>query len=284
MPTLYELLGALPQDDADSLRAAFRKAAKASHPDNNSGDPDAPQKFRQIVRAHSILKDEQQRAAYDSLLTEAEGQQPPDTRRNVLSEVRLPGPIGSMVIASISIGAFVGLEHVLTAPVVSAQVQELSTRAMALTAAMPTQVSSTPASSTPASGTVGRASERAPDKILPAEEPEDASAVEEITAPAVAATADNVAVAAMQEPSIPEPAIPEPAVKDARYYLERGDAAYRNGDFPLALTDFDLAINLDPNLSDAYVNRAIVFRRMGDLKRAFADVSQARRIDEGKRQ
>jgi len=274
VPTLYELLGALPQDDADSLRAAFRKAAKVSHPDNNPGDPDAPQKFRQIVRAHSILKDEQQRAAYDSLLTEAEGQQPPDTRRNVLSEVRLPGPIGSMVIASISIGAFVGLEHVLTAPVVSAQVQELSTRAMALTAAMPTQTSNKEASSTSASGTIGRASERTPDKILPAKEPEIPSAVEEIAPPAVAATADNVAVAAM----------PEPAVKDARYYLERGDTAYRNGDFPLALTDFDLAINLDPNLSDAYVNRAIVFRRMGDLKRAFADVSQARRIDEGKRQ
>lgn len=273
MPTLYELLGALPQDDADSLRAAFRKAAKASHPDNNPGDPDAPQKFRQIVRAHTILKDELQRAAYDSLLTEAEGQRPADRRRNVLSEVRLPGPIGSMVIASISIGAFVTLERVLTAPVVSAQVQEISTRAVALTAAMPTQASGTPVSST-----VGRASERAPDKILPTTEPEIPSAVEEIAAPATAATVDNVAVAAM-----PEPTIPEPVVKDARYYLERGDAAYRSGDFPLALTDFDLAINLDPNLSDAYVNRAIVFRRMGDVKRAFADVSQARRIDEAKR-
>jgi len=279
VPTLYELLGALPQDDADSLRAAFRKAAKASHPDNNPGDPDAPQKFRQIVRAHTILKDELQRAAYDSLLTEAEGHQRSDPRRNVLSGVRLPGPIGSMVIASISIGAFVALEHVLTAPVVPVQVQELSTPAMALTVAMSTQASNKEASSAPASGTVGRAGERTPDKVLSSTEPAIPIAVEEIAAPAAAATADNVAVAAM-----PEPAIPEPAAKDARYYLERGDAAYRSGDFPLALTDFDLAINLDPNLSDAYVNRAIVFRRMGDVKRAFADVSQARRIDEGKRQ
>ena len=73
-------------------------------------------------------------------------------------------------------------------------------------------------------------------------------------------------------------------MKDATYYRARGSLAYRNGDFPLALVDFDLAINLDPNSSDAYVNRAIVFRRMGDLKRAFADVNQARRIDEDKRQ
>src|SRR6202022_2723792 len=68
MKTLYELLGALPDDDAERLRAAFRKAAKANHPDNNPGDPDAPQRFRQVVRANAILSDERQRATYDRLL------------------------------------------------------------------------------------------------------------------------------------------------------------------------------------------------------------------------
>ena len=62
MKTLYDLLGALPDDDADRLRAAFRKAAKASHPDNNPDDADAPHKFRQVVRAHGILGDQRQRA------------------------------------------------------------------------------------------------------------------------------------------------------------------------------------------------------------------------------
>ena len=33
MGTLYDLLGALPSDDAEGLRTAFRKAAKATHPD-----------------------------------------------------------------------------------------------------------------------------------------------------------------------------------------------------------------------------------------------------------
>ena len=56
--------------------------------------------------------------------------------------------------------------------------------------------------------------------------------------------------------------------------------AYRSGDLPLALVDFDLAINLDPNFSDAYIDRAVVFRRMGDLKHALADVAEAKRIDE----
>ncbi len=270
VPTLYELLGALPQDDADGLRAAFRKAAKTSHPDNNPGDPEAPQRFRQIVRAHAILADEQQRATYDSLLAEAEQERTPDARRNGVFGVSLPGPIGSMVIASISIGAFVALERVLTAPVVSAQVQELSARATALTAAMPMQTS----------GTVGLASERnRPAEILSTKEPEIPSA-HEVTAPAVVATTES----ATTDSDGPAPAMREPAVKDAKYYLAQGDLAYRSGDFVLALTDFDLAINLDPNSSDAYVNRAIVFRRMGDLKRAFADVNAARRIDQGKHQ
>ena len=67
MKTLYDLLGALPDDDADELRAAFRKAAKANHPDNNPDNPEAAEKFRKIVRAHAILSDGQQRAAYDRL-------------------------------------------------------------------------------------------------------------------------------------------------------------------------------------------------------------------------
>ena len=62
MKTLYDFLGALPDDDAESLSTAFRKAAKATHPDINTGDPDASLKFRQIVRANAILSDADQRA------------------------------------------------------------------------------------------------------------------------------------------------------------------------------------------------------------------------------
>ena len=55
METLYDLLGALPDDDADSLRAAFRHAVKGSPPDIHPGDPYAGLKFRKIVRASEIL-------------------------------------------------------------------------------------------------------------------------------------------------------------------------------------------------------------------------------------
>jgi hypothetical protein len=68
MKTLYDLLGAHADDDAEGLRSAFRKAAKANHPDLHAGDRDAAIRFREIVEAYDILRDEAQRAAYDRLL------------------------------------------------------------------------------------------------------------------------------------------------------------------------------------------------------------------------
>src|SRR4029077_17013073 len=75
METLYDLLGALPNDDADDLRAAFRRAVKRAHPDVNPEDPDAGLKFRRIVRANEILGAAGQRAAYDHLLAVAQLEQ-----------------------------------------------------------------------------------------------------------------------------------------------------------------------------------------------------------------
>ncbi len=63
-----DLLGALPKDDAEGLRTAFRQAVKGAHPDLHPDDPDAALKFREIVRANEILGDVEQRAAYDHLL------------------------------------------------------------------------------------------------------------------------------------------------------------------------------------------------------------------------
>jgi hypothetical protein len=68
MGTLYDLLGALPSDDADGLRVAFRRAAKATHPDMNADDPEASRRFRELMRAYDILTDADQRTTYDELL------------------------------------------------------------------------------------------------------------------------------------------------------------------------------------------------------------------------
>src|SRR5215468_711199 len=68
MKSLYELLGANADDDADALKKAFRAAVKAHHPDLHPGDPDAPERFRQIISANALLRDAKQRASYDRVL------------------------------------------------------------------------------------------------------------------------------------------------------------------------------------------------------------------------
>jgi len=61
----YETLGVSRGASADELRQAFRKMAMQHHPDRNSGDKAAEQKFKAINEAYDVLKDEQKRAAYD---------------------------------------------------------------------------------------------------------------------------------------------------------------------------------------------------------------------------
>ncbi len=66
--TLYELLGVRPDDDAKTLQSAFRDAAKAHHPDLHPSDPHATWRFTQIATAYEILRNTEQRDAYDEML------------------------------------------------------------------------------------------------------------------------------------------------------------------------------------------------------------------------
>src|SRR5262245_42279334 len=68
MNTLYDLLGANADDDAEAIKKAFYRAVKAHHPDLHPDDPDAPSRFMQIVGAHALLRDPKQRARYDRAL------------------------------------------------------------------------------------------------------------------------------------------------------------------------------------------------------------------------
>jgi molecular chaperone DnaJ len=61
----YETLGVGRNASAEELRQAFRKLAMQHHPDRNSGDKAAEQKFKNLNEAYDVLKDEQKRAAYD---------------------------------------------------------------------------------------------------------------------------------------------------------------------------------------------------------------------------
>lgn len=117
MGTLYDLLGALPDDDAEGLRTAFRKAAKATHPDLNPDDPEAALRFRQLVRAHDILSDDEQRAAYDQLLAIAL-RPPPVKVKPVYEKLHrfASNTIAATIISSVLIASYTLLGPVSPAP------------------------------------------------------------------------------------------------------------------------------------------------------------------------
>jgi curved DNA-binding protein CbpA len=281
MKTLYELLGALPDDDAERIRAAYRRAARANHPDNNPGDPDAPHRFRQIVHAYAILRDERQRAMYDRLLGVARQQQGSERERGISSSpIRkiAPDAIAIAILSVAFIGGFLLLGDMFKAPLFPAQTSEVSSREPAQTAAAtPTEPSDTTGQTDPRDKPRDVA---APDAPAAPEAFNEAATKEAATKEAATPEAAAPAETTGSVPAIDNvPAVRDFGVNDARYYRERGVLAYRSGDLYLALVNFNLAIELDPNLLDAYVDRAIVFHRMGDLERAFADIARANRID-----
>ena len=270
MATLYDLLGALPDDDADGLRAAFRRAAKASHPDVNPGNPEAAERFRRIVRANAILSDEQQRAAYDRLLQVARRQQSPKPKRRNFSGTipRLAADaIASAAVSAVLVGGYLLYKPVDGRPIASTQVTDMSRREPAQAPAA-TEISD-------ARGRTGRHYQLA---VAGADTKFDMN-LRDVEAPA---KPDGIAPAATTGMA-PASAHASPArdvvIKDAQYYRERGILAYRSGDLYIALANFDLAIEKDPGLSDSYINRGIVFRRLGDLKRALSDVAEAKRLE-----
>jgi len=302
MKTLYELLGALAEDDADGIRAAFRKAAKANHPDNNPDDLDAGLRFRRIVRANAILSDRRQRETYDRLYAKAVRQRAERPKRgNFSSRFRTlaSGAISGALFSAASIGIYLLFgymsdaslvrNHVADAPALAASAGVTTGRAAARSVAG-RHAASDHVSAPASQAEIKQASRHAPEQ-RPAENSQqeaakkaEAGAGETIKpggeAPALVAAAPPDTNAADAKIGGPPHDV---GVKDARYYRERGILAYRSGDFLLALIDFDLAIDLDPNFSDCYVDRAIVHHRMGNLERAFEDVARAKRIDDAKR-
>lgn len=272
MTTLYELLGALPDDDADGLRDAFRRAARASHPDVNPGDPEAAARFRRIVRANAILSDTRQREAYDRLLQLAHRQQSRKPKRSKFSgAVRR---LATDAIASAAVSAVLVGGYLLYKPdgrsIASAQVTDMSSMSRRESAQAPT--------ATKISDAYGRTGQHDQLAVAGAGMQFDFHSrdVEAATKPDGIAPEASTGIASASDHGSPAGDV---ETKDAKYYRERGMSAYRAGDLVIALANFDLAIDMDPGLSDSYINRGIVFRRLGDLKRALADVAEAKRIE-----
>jgi tetratricopeptide (TPR) repeat protein len=266
MKTLYDLLGALADDDAEGLRTAFRKAAKATHPDLNLGDPDAALRFRQVVRANAILSDPEQRAAYDWLLASADWQPGSESGRTVIYRTihkLASGVIAATVLSVVLFGGYTLFGHISKASVIPAEVIEDAAPGPAETAAV------TPAKQ---SDTLAR--------DIPHEQLESVEVPGAVTVSSAASPAANAASAKTTGGA---GLAPDFSLNDATSYRERGIVAYRGGDLHRAIANFDRAIKLDPSYADAYIDRGIAFYRAGEFDRAFADMAQAKHIKNVKR-
>ena len=62
----YHVLGVSQTADEDTIKKAYRKAAKECHPDTHPGDKRAEERFKKIGEAYRILSDKQKRKEYDA--------------------------------------------------------------------------------------------------------------------------------------------------------------------------------------------------------------------------
>ena len=284
METLYDLLGALPNDDAEGLRSAFRRAVKGTHPDINPGDPQAALRFRQIVRANEILNDPEQRAAYDHLLDLARIERASLSKQATARRVYqyASAVLTFAVVLIMAVGGYALYLHFA-----SAQYRIPLQQLQAAVRQLP-QIAATTAQTASANPIEQRQTAEMPRQTPPSERNASHEKTGEVDA---AATPDQaLAVSAVALPTDTGAAmaanlglVSDLTVSEARSFRERGISAYRNGDLNGAIADFDQAIMLDPKLSAAYIDRGIVFYRMRKFDRAFADISRAKRLERANR-
>jgi molecular chaperone DnaJ len=65
-PDYYKTLGVEKKATPEEIKKAYRKLARAYHPDRNPDDKQAEARFKEISQAHDVLGDPEKRKQYDS--------------------------------------------------------------------------------------------------------------------------------------------------------------------------------------------------------------------------
>jgi len=295
MKSLYGLLDAHEDDDADALKKAFRRAVKVHHPDLHPGDPDAPERFRQIIAANALLRDATQRATYDRLLRlerqqfqlKVERHQP----RSKLAhqQVRLKRMRATAAVAAVSalVGGYGLFSHIATTPVavnkdglVAAAVATAKADGQASATVAGEGTDNTQTAAAPKSGAVKGNLESSADNTDGPAETTGAQVLQATGTPDQGEPGnknDNALVP--DEPGNGRELTPARPANDGNFYRERAIAAYSNGDFLGAIGNFDAAIRLNPDDAQSHNIRGNVWDELGIFERALADYDEAIRID-----
>ena len=270
MDTLYDLLGALPHDDAEGLRSAFRRAVKGTHPDLRPGDPDAAVRFRQIVRANDILCDRDQRAAYDHLLALAQQEKDPTSAHPIAARIH---KIASTVLAltSISIASvggyflFMHMSMALVAPAGQPAASHMPAGNVDLTARLSASIAA----------------------VSPLETPDPVAVSAFIAARTEGARAMNaMALASADAENTPPSGIaaPEPvsdgaSVVHAYEAPARDASAFASADTGTVAVNADQVTQLELKFTTPYVDRGILFFRDQKDAHGFPDIPPLKRAE-----
>ena len=61
----YDVLGISRSADKSTIKRAYRKLAKKSHPDTNAGNAQAEEKFKEATEAYNVLSNPEKKKLYD---------------------------------------------------------------------------------------------------------------------------------------------------------------------------------------------------------------------------